>query len=125
MEIHLPEGALEESVERGIRATIMAGALQLIMKELTTERLNKFVTGVLDEALKDLGHWKLKDGLMKMAEPMIAEYCRRPEIVEQIEAAVKEGMERFLKNVPEFVYEETKSAVVGALVEKYDKRKRY
>ncbi len=125
MEIHLPEGALEESVERGIRATIMAGALQLIMKELTTERLNKFVTGVLDEALKDLSHWKLKDSLMKLAEPMIAEYCRRPEIIDQVESAVKKGMDRFLKDVPEIVYEEAKSTVVRALVEKYDKRNRY
>lgn len=125
MEIHLPDGALEESVERGIRATIMAGALQLIMKELTTERLSQFVTGVLDEALKDLNRWKLKDGLMKLAEPMIAEYCRRPETISQIELAVKEGMDKFLKDVPDLVYEETKSTVVRALVEKYDKRNRY
>lgn len=125
MEIHLGEDALEKSVEKGLRATIMAGALQLILKELTPDRLGQFVTGVLDSALEDLNRWKLKGELMKLAEPMIAEYCRRPEIIAQIEVAVKEGMQKFLKEVPDMVYEETKDAVVGALVDKYDQRRRH
>lgn len=122
MEIHLGENALEKSVEQGIRATIMAGALQLILKELTPERLEQFVAAVLDEALQDLNKWKLKSKLMELAEPIIAEHCRRPDVIAQLEAAVLEGMQRFLKDVPDMVYEEAKNTVVGALVDKYNKK---
>lgn len=125
MQINLGEDALEKSVEQGLRATIMAGALQLILKELTPERLEVFITGTLDQALEDLNRWKLKGELMKLAEPLVIDFCRRPEILSQIEAAVKEGMQRFLKDIPDMVYEEAKSTVVRALVDKYDKRNRY
>jgi hypothetical protein len=124
MEIHLGDDALENSIEKGIRATIMAGALQLILKELTPERLGQFITGVLDEALQDLNKWKLKSKLMELAEPMIASQCRHPEVINQLEVAVKEGIQRFLKDVPDMVYEQTKNTVVGALVDAHDRRRR-
>lgn len=125
MQIQLGEDVLEDAVRKGLQATIMNGAIQYILKELTPERLQIFVTDILDGALKDINSWKLKSELQKLAEPLMADFFRRPEIISQLEAAVQEGLQRAMKDVPDMVYSDAKNVIVGAFVDKYDKRSRY
>lgn len=123
MELHIPEGALEEAVGKGLRATLMQGAVNHIVKELTPERMNTFVTGILDEGLKNLNSWELRSMVSKTAEPMMKDYSMRPDFIAAVEACVKEGMEKFLKELPDIVYNEFREVVVGAIVDKYKRHR--
>lgn len=125
MQIQLGDDALEDAVSKGLQATIMNGAIQLLLKELTPERLQIFVTSMLADALKEINGWRLRQELTKAAEPLMAEFFRRPEIISQLETAVQEGLQRAMKDVPDMVYTDAKNVIVGAFVEKYDKRNRY
>lgn len=125
IKLELPEGLLEQQIGKGIRATIMAGAVQHIVKELTPDRLAEFATQVLEEGLKEINGYQLRKMVGEMAEPMMKEYCMRPDFIARVETAVKEGMEKFIKDLPNTTYEEFKSIVVGALVDRYKKNGRY
>ncbi len=125
MQIQIGEDALEDAVSKGLQATIMSGAIQFILKELTPERLQIFVTKILESALADLNSYKLKNELMKMAEPFIADFFRRPEVISQLELAVRDGLQKIIKDVPEMVYENAKNTIISSMIDKYDKRNRY
>lgn len=119
MEIHLPEGALEDAVGKGIRATLMQGAVEHIVKELTPDLLRKFATDILDEGLKRLNSWDLRDMVMATAKPMIKEYSLRPDFIAQVEEAVNAGMKKFIQDLPQIIYDDFKETVVQAIGRKY------
>lgn len=125
IKLEIPEGMLEEQIGKGIRATIMAGAVQHIVKELTPKRLGEFATEILEQGLKDLNGYELRNMVSKTAEPMMKAYCLRPDFIARVEVAVKEGMERFIKDLPDTIYNEFKEVVINSLVDKYKRTGRY
>jgi hypothetical protein len=124
MEIHLPDNALEDAVGKGLRATIMAGAVQHIIKELTPERLHQFATEILDKGLDNLNSWELQKAVSEAAAPAIKSYAMRPDFIARVEEAVKVGMEKFVNDLPNVIYEEFKSTIVEAITDKYRHHRR-
>lgn len=118
IKLELPKGMLEEQVGKGIRATIMAGAVHHIVNELTPERLKEFAIGILDQGLEALNGYELRNMVVKTAEPMMRAYCIRPDFISRVEVAVREGMEKLVTDLPDIVYKEFKDIIVNAIVEK-------
>lgn len=125
IKLEFPEGMLEQQVGKSLRATIMAGAVQHIVKELTPERLQVFATEILEEGLKNLDSYELRKTVKDLADPMMKAYCMRPDFIARIEVAVKEGMENFVKDLPNVIHDQFKTLVVGSLVDAYKRNGRY
>ena len=88
-------------VADGLQAQILAGAVAQIMKELTPDRLEAWVLTVFKDATKYLSAYRVQQELHKMAEPMLLEVLKTPEIEVRLRVAVKEGVEGAIGALPE------------------------
>ena len=112
MKIELEDGQL---VDRSIREVIFAKAIEMIVGELTQERLKEFALEWLDNALKyGFNSYEAQKPLQKHAEEYLKTYAMQPENLRRVEEAVRLGFERIIEELPGQIFEKHKDRVLEA-----------
>jgi hypothetical protein len=121
VKLDIPEGALASALADGVRSTLIAGATQYIISQITPEMLNQFVAGILGDALKDLGGYRLREPIAKLMDPMIVEFLKRPEVQAFMRRKVEEGINAAIEQLPEKVKEALISRAIQGMTKAWER----
>ena len=113
--IDLNDRLAKDAVESSLNKTIMAGAVSHILDELTPERMEVFVSAMLDKAFSEFRTWEIGKAISEEAKPILQKAVKTPEMRARIEAAVNAGIEKALADLPGRVAEDiTTAAMTGS-----------
>lgn len=115
IKVDLNTDTAEQLIEKGLQAQILKGAVAQIMEQMTPDRVQAWVLSVFTEATKYLSSYKVQQELQKMAEPMLLEAIKTPEIEAKLRAAVKEGVEGAIGALPEKIKTQLIESAVKSL----------
>lgn len=109
----------DELTAAAIRATILKGTLDHLIKEMTPERLTAFADDMLKKSFTDIfGGWAFNNQFHEEVKPLFLAAIRDPIFQARIQKAVQEGLDKAVSQLPERVAKEIADFAIDALRKK-------
>jgi hypothetical protein len=121
LQMEVPLNTLEDALTKGVRATLMAGAIGYLVEKMTPDVVEKFASELVLESLKSLDSWKIRAELQKVVDPMIVEAINRPETKQFLHAKVEEGISSAIGDLPKVVKDKILERAVIGMTKAWDK----
>jgi len=116
----------EALTAEAVRATILKGTLEYLIKEMTPERLTTFADDILKKSFTDIfGSWRLGGQFDESVKPLFLKAVNDPVFQARIQKAIQEGLNKAVAQLPDKVAKEITDFAVAGLRQKLAPEKRY
>lgn len=114
----------EQLTTEAIRATVLKGTIEYLIKEMTPERLSAFADDILKKAFSDLfGGWRLETSFNEAVKPLFMVAINNPVFQARMQVAVQEGLDKAVSQLPEKVAKEISEFAIEGLRKKLNPEK--
>jgi len=124
VKLDLNKESNREFLAKGLQTKILESAVNLLLQELTPERMQLLMGEMLSKAVGQSFEWEIQKHVTEMRKPIIEAYMKNPVVREAIRVNTEKGLTLMIEKIPEALSEDVTEHLIQQIKERFELVKR-